>query len=224
MHLHAKDWANAARVAKAHDPSALVEVQLAQARIMVDEGQLGSAEQIFLRAERSDLAIKMYVASNEWDEAFRVCRQFAPDLLPQYQAEYARVVNAKGAADKEDLLATARTWEDQGAYSRAIDAYLQLTAETTDDHDFLEEVWERSLVQLAHKFVPDRLAEVVDVVSQRLVEIGRIEAAAEIYAGVTMFREAIDVYLAAGRWDAASALADQRAPQLVRFFFFFLFC
>lgn len=71
-----------------------------------------------------------------------------------------------------DLLSQARTWEQNGEHSRAIDIYLQLTTANCPSHDLLQESWEKA-VDLAIKFAPSRSADVVSLVSDRLANMGR---------------------------------------------------
>ena len=41
---------------------------------------------------------------------------------------------------RDDMLAPAKTWEANGDYSRAIDAYMKMTVLQTTDYGLLEEV------------------------------------------------------------------------------------
>ena len=49
--------------------------------------------------------------------------------------------------------------------------------------------------------VPARIAEVVEIVSQRLKEIKRFAQAAELFEGIDKHREAIAVYMEGGMWE-----------------------
>ena len=71
---------------------------------------------------------------------------------------YLRGESAEESADA--MVAPARALEEGREFSKAIDAYLALTAARTKNHDFLEEVWENA-VKLAMNHVPERIAEVV---------------------------------------------------------------
>ncbi|KAJ3029187.1 hypothetical protein HK097_005841, partial [Rhizophlyctis rosea] len=106
----------------------------------------------------------------------------------------------------------ARGLEGQGLHSRAVDVYLGLDTSVTDDEDFLEEMWERA-VEVTMKFVPERGTEVVRTVCERLVGIKRYTAAGELYAGVGMYKEAIDSFVKAGEWDKAREVLGV-APKL----------
>ena len=71
-----------------------------------------------------------------------------------------------------DLLSQARTWEQSGEHSRAIDVYLQVTSSNCPDHDVLQDSWEKA-VDLSLKFAPTRSVDVVTLVSDRLAHLGR---------------------------------------------------
>ena len=73
----------------------------------------------------------------------------------------------------------------------------------------LEAVWENA-VKLAMNHVPERIGEVVGIVTKRLVEINRHAQAAELYEGIDAHREAIHVYIAGGLWEQVRARARAR--------------
>jgi intraflagellar transport protein 172 len=56
----------------------------------------------------------------------------------------------------------------------------------------LEEAYEKA-AELAYKFVPEKAAEVVSTVCQRLVQVNRHSVAADLYLGVDMITEAVQV-------------------------------
>merc|ERR1719171_2508584 len=120
-----------------------------------------------------------------------------------------------GSQSQEELMSRGRQLEEGREFSQAIDAYLQVTAAQAKSHDFLEEVWENA-VKLAMNHVPNRIAEVVEIVSKRLIEINRYAQAAELYEGIDKHREAINVYMQGGLWDQAKELAKQVGPKVVK--------
>ena len=71
-----------------------------------------------------------------------------------------------------DLLSQARTWEQSGEHSRAVDVYLQVTSSNCPDPDVLQDSWEKA-VDLTLKFVSTRSVDVVTLVSDRLAHLGR---------------------------------------------------
>ncbi|KNC55624.1 intraflagellar transporter 172 [Thecamonas trahens ATCC 50062] len=212
MYAHAHDWAAATRVARENDPSAMKDIFVAQAKDAAERGDLEAAEKLYLRVERPELAIEMFVEAGDWPSALRVARVHTPHELGEVQARYERSLQSAGSASKEGVLEQASVWVDQGEYSKAIDTYLGLSPDEVADHDFLEETWERHLVPLAIKFVPDRVAEVVTKVSTMLVDMGRVQVAADLYAEVEMYKEALDVLMSAEMFDRAVDLAARRAP------------
>lgn len=78
-----------------------------------------------------------------------------------------------------DLLLQARTWEQNGEHSRAIDMYLQVTSTNCPNQDVLQDSWEKA-VDLTLKFTPARSADVVTLVSDRLANMGRYIQVGEI--------------------------------------------
>jgi len=90
-----------------------------------------------------------------------------------------------------------------------------VTAERTKNHDTLEEVWENA-VKLAMNHVPDRIHDVVNTVSQRLIDIKRYAQAAELFEGIDKHTDAINVYIAGGMWEQARELAKLAGPKMER--------
>ena len=75
--------------------------------------------------------------------------------LAELAAEHAAYMRGEATTEShEALMARGRSLEEAREFSQAIDAYLQVTAERTKNHDTLEEVWENA-VKLAMNHVPD---------------------------------------------------------------------
>jgi intraflagellar transport protein 172 len=213
MYVHAQDWDSAQRVAEEYDPSSVADVLVGQARVAFERKDYQGCESFLLRAQRPELAVKFYKEANMWTDAIRVAREYVPNKLPHLQKEYEIYMNSsKGIKSKDDLLSPAKTWEQSGDYPRAIEAYLKITVQQNSDYSFLVNCWQKA-VELAVKFVPDRAATVVGAVCERLEAIEHFEQAAELYLGVEMVKEAIDLYMKAGLWDQAKRTASQMAPQ-----------
>merc|ERR1719160_597480 len=115
----------------------------------------------------------------------------------------------------DEILDAAKIYEETGNFSRAIDTYLSVNDSQTNDPDRLEEVWENA-VRLAMKHSQERYNEVVMIVANKLQQIQRFEAAAELYESVEKPREAVQCYLQGESWNKAKVLAQQQAPEMVR--------
>jgi len=111
-----------------------------------------------------------------------------------------------------DVMETGRVCEENKDYSQAIDSYLKMTTSSTQNFDQLEESWEKA-VQLAMTYCHDRIGEVVGTVSQRLVGIRRFAQAAEMNETIGQFKQAVDIYILAGVWEKARALAANVGPE-----------
>ena len=75
----------------------------------------------------------------------RVAKIHDPALVYELQQDKARGLAAPDPGADTDLMAPGRMWEESGEFSKAIDAYLKVTARDTHDHDLLEEVWEKAV-------------------------------------------------------------------------------
>lgn len=171
MYIHTRDWISALRVAEAHESSAVPAVYFAQAKIALADGNRAVAEQMFVRANRAEDAVRMYMEASLWQEALRVAAEHVPQMTAEVHAAYDKG-NQPSVSGDNSPVALGRAYESRGDYSRAIDAYLKVSKEHSRDADFLEEIWENA-VRLAMNYLPDRAVDVGSVVSARLLELKR---------------------------------------------------
>lgn len=68
-------------------------------------------------------------------------------------------------------------------------------------------------LDLAVKFVPERVADVAVLVSDRLAHMGRYIQAGELLRSVDMMKEALDMYMAGEAWEKARETARNVAPR-----------
>lgn len=78
-----------------------------------------------------------------------------------------------------DKLKSAKVWEEQCEWRRAIQGQLDIDENDMDDHDTLEECW-NTAVHLVMTHEKDKLGDVVNEVGKRLVRIKRLDAAADL--------------------------------------------
>jgi len=212
MYVHQQDWANATRVADTSEPASVPDVLVAQAKVLIERSEFTKAEALYVKAKKPELAVKAYKEASRWNDATRIAREFLPHKVGELMAEHSAYLRGgSGHESDEALMAPGRALEEGREFSKAIDAYLHVTADRTKNHDLIEEMWENA-VKLAMNHVPARIAEVVSTVSKRLIDIKRYAQAAELYEGIDAHREAIDVYIAGGMWDQARGLARSAMP------------
>jgi intraflagellar transport protein 172 len=217
MYVHQQDWVTAMRVAEAYDPSAVSEVQMAQARVYIERKEHNKAEAMFVKAKRPELAIKMYKDGRMWEDAIRVAEDYLPSKVQEIHLELAASMagtggGGGGATTAESVVARYKLLERQGAHSQAIDVcLLEMNHELTADTQLLQKAW-GDAVNMAMDHCRQRSQEVVSTVAVRLVGMGKHQAAAEAYMGIDAFKEAIEVYAKADMWDKAKAIGGQQ-PQ-----------
>jgi len=212
MYVHNQDWDSAQRVAEENDPDSVTDVLVGQARVAFDKKEFQKAETFLLRAQRPELAARYYKEAGMWTDALRVVKEYLPHKLEQWQDEYDREVMSKGNRGAESLLNQGIEWEKKGEYNRAIDMYIKITPSMTTDHELVEDAMVKA-VELAMKFVSDRAYDVARMVCPRLVEIKCYEQAGELYLGLEMVKEAIDVYIQGELWPKAKRCASEMAPK-----------
>ena len=220
MYLHLSNYDAAMRVAEAHEPSVVPKIRCHQAAAEAQRGNLARAEQLYIQARQPGKALDMYMQAQRWSEATRLAKTHLPQRLhsiplAQQRAAASKSGDGRGGGGGGGGVDAARLWEETGDYARAIDAYLNVTPEDLGGNlDRVEEAWETA-VTLASKHAKGRYAEVVTLVAQRLVEIRRHEAAAELFKDVERYKDAIDCYIRATPplWDRARQLARTAAPE-----------
>jgi intraflagellar transport protein 172 len=121
-----------------------------------------------------------------------------------YQQAQARA--GKGSS-KHDYLLAGRNLEQAKQWGQAIDNYLGARRDRIDSAADLEDLWSRA-IELARNYMPNRHVEVALEVSRRLVDISRAETAADVLFEIGRHEEAINVCLAAKKYDKARALSQ----------------
>jgi len=218
MYIHQRDWTSAMRVAEAHDREGVREVMVHQAKDLVDQNQLQSAESYFIQAGKPELAVQAYSSKRMVNDAVRVCKKHCPQMLGDVVDSTMDGGGGGGAVSTqslEEILDAAKIYEETGNYSRAIDTYLSVNENSSSDPDKLEEVWENA-VRLAMKHAAERYNEIVAVVAGRLKMIQRFEQAAELYESIEAAREAVNCYISGEVWEKAKLLAQQQCPDMIR--------
>lgn len=224
MYIHMRDWPNAMRLAETFENRCIPDVFAAQGKEAMEKRDFSRAEQLFLRARKPELAVNMHRDAGNMKDALRVAKEHAPQLVSTLENAkkgapaggslggmgYIPDGNSRGA----DVTGEARMYEQQHDYSRAIDAYLTISKDDTNDLDYLEQVWETA-VKLAMSHETHRIGEVMGIVSKKLIGINRFRVAADLYEGLQMYKEAIDVYVQGQMLDEARSLANRRAPQFL---------
>lgn len=87
-----------------------------------------------------------------------------------------REPNQNDEMSPDQRLQQAKTWDDTRNYSKAIEGYMQITADDFRDNQLLEQVWRRA-VQLAVTYQKDKAMNVVKIVCRRLCEIRNFDSA-----------------------------------------------
>lgn len=117
----------------------------------------------------------MYLEISNVQEALRVARKHAPHLVE----EIMRREPNQSQQSPEQKLQQAKTWDDSRNYSKAIDAYLEITTDDFRDPQLLEQIWRRA-VQLAVTYEKDKAMKVAKIVSRLLCEIRAFDSAGEL--------------------------------------------
>lgn len=211
MHVHNQDWVAALAIAEKYDPQSINEVLVGQAKVAFDNKDFSKGEGLILRAQRPEAAIKYYKEANLWKEALRFTKEYVPTKIGEINQEYQKHLSSSVGSGRDEIIANAKTYEQQKDYSLSIDMYLRLSTDHTNDLNFLVESWEYAL-KLAVKFLPERIAEVARLSGDKMIEIKRFELAGDLFFAVELYKDAIDAYIAGNLWDKTKDVL-QKSPK-----------
>ena len=215
MYVHNMDWDSAQRVAEMYDADSVGDVLVGQAKVAFEAGDLPKFESLLLRAKRPELAVKQYRDNAMWSEALRVCKEYLPHKLQALQDEYEQETMVESSRNVDALLAQARQWEEGGEYDRAVECYLKVDATNAmGNTTTMANAWTKA-AELAIKFLDsDKAIDVAQTAGPMLVQVGRHNAAAQLYMGVEMIKEAVDAFISAKEWGKAKKVATELEPRL----------
>ena len=180
-----------------------------QAKFYLERRDFAKAEQAYINAKEPEKAINMYQEARMYGEALRVANKHAPHLVHQINENYSRGPQASNQSPDE-ILNSAKMWEESRDYNKAIDRYLEIT-ENMFGPDVCDEIW-NGCFNLAMNYAKDRVQDVVLVIGPRLLKIGKFDSAAEVFEAVGFFEKAIEAYTQCQKWDRAFECAQQVRP------------
>lgn len=83
MRLRRKEWESAIRISSEYDNSQISKVFLSQGEDMEQHGDLANAEDLYMRGNRPDKSIDMYIENKRFEEAIRIAKDFAPQRIKE---------------------------------------------------------------------------------------------------------------------------------------------
>lgn len=198
-------WEEAIRFAKMHLPHKLQEVQRAFKE--------GGSVSVSLAASMGDAP-----PVNSAPPGPR-SPQASGRRSPKAYNPAASRLNAIGGSMSEAIrsaMDSAKIFEDNEEFSKAIDCYLH-TGETLDGEasaqptseevDLMVVAWDRG-IRLASQHAKDSYGDIVEHVADRLANVGRFNAAGDLYEEVERHEEAVRCYIKAKKWDKARNVAE----------------
>lgn len=86
----------------------------------------------------------MFSDMGNFPEAIRVAKKHAPHLVSELNSKYMNAATTYNMSG-EEIFGTARTWEDSRDYLKAIDMYLDIKPENTQNAELCKEAWDRAV-------------------------------------------------------------------------------
>ena len=214
MYIHQKDWTSARRVAENSDPSSIPDVLVAEANSYSQKGEYNNAESLYVDARKPELAVEMYITMKKYSDAVRVAKRHLPHKVKDVNARIQRITQSSGEEQQslQELVNQARLWEDNEDWNLAIDVYLSIGKQHTQDPNMLCKIWKRA-AELASSHERRRYPEVAEDVGRRLIRLQKWDAAGDLLQDSENYKEAIDAYLSGKLFDKAKRVAREYAPQ-----------
>ena len=78
-----------------------------------------------------------------WQDALRVCKEYIPNKLQALQDEYEHDAHKTATKGIDTLVNQAREWESSGDYQRAVDTYVKVNENVTNDVSVMAKCWVR---------------------------------------------------------------------------------
>jgi len=222
MYIHQQEWEHAMRVAQNHEPQAIADIYEAQAVVAQDGKNYPHAELMFLTAKKPDLAVKMWMDIGNWDAATRVAKSHCPHMVDEVQQSQLESMQGSNMQNLDCMLQQASLFQKNKQWDRAIDTYISITAEDSqDDYEKLIKSWMMA-IDVAKKHRPQSLAQVVRAVAERLVGIGMYRQSGDLLVKfqrlkeINPIKEAIEVYTHGRLYDVARTLAKKQMPSMLK--------
>lgn len=134
MYMHVGDFHSALQVARQYDPQLVPTILISQSKSLIQKRQYIKAETCLINAGKPELAIKMYSDIENYSEAERVARKHAPHLLQEIMNGHS---NAGKTLSPKQKLDQAKNYDDTRNYSKAIEGYMNITADDFKEVDLL---------------------------------------------------------------------------------------
>jgi len=152
-----------------------------------------------------------------WDDAFRICKQYAPNMLPDLQeafdASEVESSQSMNNRDAEKILTKAQEYERFGQNAKAVELYLQLNPSNTQDQTVLVNYWKRA-TELAVKFLDKVEAKsVVSRVCPHLTSMGRFLEAANLCVEAGMVNDGLEILMTGGHFEEAEGMAAEMGAE-----------
>ena len=126
------------------------------ARILQERKEIPEAEKLYIRGESPDLAVRMYLDLQRWEDALRVAKAFSPHMVREVNLGWANALSGAGSANAKQ---SAQIWVDSGEFNKAIDVYLKASQTNTESTEEMKWCWMQAF-KYANIHLRERLFEV----------------------------------------------------------------
>ncbi|KAL5965213.1 hypothetical protein TSMEX_007033 [Taenia solium] len=209
-------WEDAIRVAQAYLPSKLQEL-------------LEEYEEEKMRTDSTAATAGSICGGGGGGDPHWSMQRGANSISARGSHGLAASVHSSGSTNP--LIASARQFEGNGEYLKAVEHYLKVTPDLLSEcgggagegesaatlaHsvETCENLWVHA-ANLAMKFLtPENSAQVTELVASKLARLQRYSTAGELLLSIDRFEEAVNVFVAGEEWEKARKIVKDLEPQL----------
>eukprot|EP00792_Barthelona_sp_PAP020_P008682 TRINITY_DN3240_c0_g1_i1.p1 TRINITY_DN3240_c0_g1~~TRINITY_DN3240_c0_g1_i1.p1 ORF type:complete len:1781 (+),score=508.40 TRINITY_DN3240_c0_g1_i1:25-5343(+) len=171
------------------------------------------AEALFIQAGDFERIVEVYKNANRVHDALRIAEQYAPSMVTELRRFYAAPL--ANSSNLKDVILAARLFESNQEYGRAIDTYLNLTAENCPDIPSLAKYYQTA-VSLALSHLPNRAQSILDQAAQSLLKIGQPKLAADLHLKLSDADSAVRLLISAEEYALAKKIAQLHANHMLK--------
>lgn len=122
------DFHSALQIARQYEPQSVQAIFINQANYFKERRDYQKAEIAYVSAKKPEFAIQLYMDMHQFGEALRVAKKHAPHLVNEINAK-AMQQKQTGGLSGDDLLNSAKIYEESRDFRKAIDTYLEIQPE-----------------------------------------------------------------------------------------------
>jgi intraflagellar transport protein 172 len=155
-----------------------------------------AAAEIYEKLDKPDLAMECYRKGKVWNKAVDLAREVSPDKVVNLEEEWG-----DSLVESKQLDAAISHYIEAGCTLKALDTAVSAKQ------------WKKAVHIIRVIDDPESVKKYYDAIGGHFASVGDHATAEKLYTSCGMFKEAVDMYNAAGLWEKAHSIASQYLEQ-----------